>query len=57
MGSLFKREQNDFGAGSNAHGRTPGSDTVGGVNLKGAKVVQAVGELAEDAVCKPFIRK
>ena len=46
-------DQNDFGAGADAHGRAPRAGTGRGVNEKVAEPFQAVGKFTEDAGGKP----
>jgi len=50
---LLELEEDDFRAGADAHGRTPGSDATGGVDLEGAEALQTIRKFAEGAMREP----
>lgn len=50
---LFEVDKDDFGVGSNAHGRAPGASAGRSVDEQVAEAFQAVREFAENAGRKP----
>src|SRR6202035_4484545 len=50
---LLKADQDNFGGGADAQGRTPRAGAAGGVNEEIAEALEAVGVGAEDARGEP----